>query len=137
MALSAARSTKSRNKHSKRRLPMGVDVIYAGGMVMMNAAGYLMPAAAESANGGVIGVATETVDNSGGSAGDKRCEIEEGTFLFVATSISVGDNLAIMYASDDLTFDETQGSNEPIVGILVEFLSATSGWVEIGVAVGR
>lgn len=136
MVLSVARDTESRNKHSKRRLKMGVDTIYAGGMVMMNAAGYLMPAAAESSNGGVIGVATETVANTG-SAGDKRCEIEEGDFKFVASSISQGDNLAVMYASDDFTFDETQGSNEPIVGILIEFLTSTSGWVTIGVGVGR
>ena len=39
-----------------------------------------------------------------------------------------------MFASDDQTFDETKATNEPTVGILVEFVSSTSGWVDISLA---
>lgn len=134
VALAEARSTDSRNLKDPVSYPMAVDIIYAGSLVRINAAGFLAPAAAEASTGGCVGVAFETVDNSGGSAGDLRCDVQEGHFRFAATSIVQGDVGAVMFASDDQTFDETQGANEPIAGKLVEFLSATEGVIAVGLA---
>lgn len=42
-----------------------------------------------------------------------------------------------MYADDDQTIDETQATNCPRVGYLAEYVSASSGWVRIGLAESR
>lgn len=135
-ALSAARLTKSKNLGAIKRYPCGVDIIYAGGMVMIDSAGYAMPAQAASANVGVVGVATETVDNSAGSAGDANVKVQEGWFLFAGTTLGQTSVGLPVYAEDDQTVDETAGSNEPVAGILIEYVSASSGWVMIGPNVG-
>jgi len=135
-ALSAARITKSKNLGAIKRHPCGVDIIYAGGMVMIDSAGYAMPAAAASANNGVVGVATETIDNSSGSAGDLNVKVQEGWFLFAGDTLEQEDVGHVVYADDDQTIDETQASNAPVVGILMELVSASSGWVAIGHTVG-
>lgn len=134
-ALAAARYTKSKNLGPKKRYLCGVDIIYAGGMVMIDSAGYAMPAAAASANTGVVGVATATVDNSGGSAGDEAVVVQEGWFLFAATTIAQTSINLPVFAEDDQTVDETQGANEPIAGILREVVSSSSCWVEISAAI--
>ena len=134
-ALAAARYTKSKNLGAIKRYPCGVDIIYAGGIVMINSAGYAMPAAAASANAGCVGVATETVDNSGGAAGDEYVKVQEGWFLFAATTIAQTSVNLPVFAEDDQTVDETQGANEPIAGILREVVSSSSCWVEISAAI--
>lgn len=133
-ALAAARQTKSRSLGKIHYVPLAVDIAYAGGAAMINAAGYAAPAAADAGNAGCWGAFTETVDNSGGSAGTKSAQIQEGTFLFAATSIAQTSLGLAMYFTDDQTFDETQGANEPQGGKLVELVSSTSGWVEMSVA---
>lgn len=136
-ALAAARATKSRNLGDKRSYDCAVDICYAGGLAMMNAAGYIQPAAADAGNKGCVGVFTKTVDNSGGSAGDLKAEVQEGDFLFDGDTLGVDDNGSIVYADDDQTLDETQAANTPIAGTLVEYVSASSGWVRVGVATAR
>ena len=131
-ALSAARVTKSKNLGAKKRYPCAVDIIYAGGMVMIDSAGYANPALVQGTNVGVVGVATETVDNSGGSAGDEYVVVQEGWFLFAGTSLAQTSVGLPVYAEDDQTIDETQSGAEPIAGILMEVVSSTSGWVAIG-----
>ena len=126
-ALAAARPTKSKNLGAKKRYPCAVDIIYAGGMVMIDSAGYANPALAQSANTGVVGVATETVDNSGGSAGDEFVVVQEGWFLFAGDSIAQTSVGLPVYADDDQTIDETQASNAPVAGILMEVVSSSSG----------
>lgn len=130
-ALAAARVTKSKNLGPKKRYPVGVDIVYAGGMVMLDSAGFAMPAAAAAANAGVVGVATETVDNSGGAAGDEFVVVQEGWFLFAGTTIAQTSVGLPCYAEDDQTIDETAGANEPVAGILMEIVSSSSGWVRI------
>lgn len=105
-----------------------------GGMAMVNAAGFVTPATAEASNNGVIGVFERTIDNSGGSAGDYLATIIEGEFLFTAVSIVQGSVGAVMYALDDQTFDETQLANQPQCGKLTRFVSATSGYIALSLA---
>lgn len=124
-------SKQSRKIRGKSSYPVAASTTINPGMMVMLDAGYAKEAVASATNDGVHGVATELADNSSGSAGDISVEVEEGEFLFTATSITaamVGD---VVYASDGTTFDETQGSNEPQAGKLMEYVSATSGWVRI------
>jgi predicted RecA/RadA family phage recombinase len=111
------------------------DIIYKGAIVKINAAGYAAPMAAE-ASAYLAGIAYEKADNSSGSAGDINCRvITEGSFLLEGSGFSqasVGDNV---YASDDQTISDTQGTNEIKVGKIVEYVSATQVWVKINASV--
>lgn len=132
-ALAADRNTASRQADIKS-YPVAVDIIYKGSLVCVNASGYLVPASDTSGLTGVVGVAAEKVDNSGGSAGDKHCAVESGRqYKFAATSITqamVGD---IMYVEDDQTVDDIGGThtNEIPAGVLVEYVGTTEGWIFI------
>lgn len=131
MALSAARMTQARSQGTIHRKKMKASTtIYAGGLVMLDSNGLAVPAAASASNKGVVGVALETVTSDSSTATYVR--VQEGIFLFAATSIAQSNENSLMYASADDTFDETQGSNEPVAGRLIEYVSATSGWIFVG-----
>ncbi|HEY0868186.1 MAG TPA: hypothetical protein VGE01_12445 [Fimbriimonas sp.] len=56
--------------------------IYKGALVALNTSGYAVPITHGTASLKFIGVATETVDNSAGSAGDKSVIVaKSGSFL--------------------------------------------------------
>jgi hypothetical protein len=137
-ALTDNRTTASRKLGVKSEIPVAAAVtIYAGSMVMVDSAGYARPAAASVTNRGVPGVATAKADNASGAAGAIKVEVQEGEFLFAADTLGQDDLGAIMYADDDQTIDETQATNCPRVGYLAEYVSASSGWVRIGLAESR
>jgi len=133
-ALAAPRPTSSKSTNCYPQIAFKVNggsKIYAGGMVMLDPDGFARPAAALASNYGIVGVALETADNTSGSDGAIEVVVQCGIFRLVGASLTqakVGDP---MYASDDQTFSGTQGSNEPLVGVLVRYESATDGWVLI------
>jgi hypothetical protein len=130
-ALTARRATDSRNEgKTTTRLMKASTTIYAGSLVMLDSNGLALPAAASAGNKGVVGVAVETVTSA--ASGSYYVTVREGEFLFDATSIAQANVNSKMYASDDHTIDETQGLNEPVAGVLAEYVSATSGWVKVG-----
>lgn len=134
-ALTAARLTKSRGGLRLQKYPVAASTtIYAGSMVMINSAGYAVPAAAAANNKGTVGVAVATVDNSSGSAGDLDVSAQEGEFLFEGDSLDQANLGDIMFSMDDQTVgdDATATGDEPRCGRLTEFVSATSGWLRIG-----
>jgi hypothetical protein len=129
-ALSADKAAKTRNHGDTNRYPLGVDIFYNNALVMLNAAGYLVPAAAATDNNGVVGVfAGPTTDNSGGSAGDLSGDALECDVLVVAVGATQGDVGEPMYASDDQTVSSTNAGTEPVAGICLEYVSATAVWV--------
>jgi len=131
-ALSADRETTRKAKGLKSLL-MGTDIIYKGGFVTLTAAG-LAVAGQATAGYKFAGVAAEKVDDSAG-AGTKWCKVfTEGLFKFAATSITQAMVGEMMYLTDDQTFDETPATVPIPVGILVEYVSATVGWIDIGPA---
>jgi hypothetical protein len=103
--------------------------IYAGSLVCISAAGYAVPAA-DTSGYRFAGVALEQVDNSDGS---KNVRVRRaGVFEFDAVSISQDMVGAAMYAADDHTFDDAAGpTNDIKVGLLVKYVSATKGWIDI------
>lgn len=112
--------------------PVAAVKIYAGSMVCTNAAGYAAPAA-DTVNFKLVGVALEQVDNSAGQAGDKTIRVRRaGVFEFKASSIAQSDVGKQMYVVDDETFDETNPGQGVIAGVLVKYVSATRGWLDIG-----
>jgi hypothetical protein len=103
--------------------------IYAGSLVCVNAAGYAVPAA-DTSGYRFAGVALEQMDNSDGG---KNVRLRRaGVFEFDAVSISQDLVGAAMYAADDHTFDDAAGpTNDIKVGLLVKYVSATKGWIDI------
>lgn len=132
-ALSAIRLTKSRSLGRKISYLMKASTqIYAGSMVMINDAGTAEPAGVDSSNSGIPGVATTSVLST--SAGAERIVVQEGIFLFAAQTLAQTCVGEIAYADDDQTLDETQASNTARAGIFVEYVSASSAWVDISIA---
>ena len=131
-ALSAARMTKSRSpgRLVAYKVTSG-ETVYAGGLVMISSAGTAQAAAASASNQGCVGVATATVT---GSAAGETVVVQEGIFLFAGDSLAQTAVGAKVYAADDQTVDETQATNCPVAGICVEFVSASSAWVDVSLA---
>ena len=131
-ALSAARMTKSRSpgRLVAYKVTSG-ETVYAGGLVMISSAGTAQAAAASASNQGCVGVATATVT---GSAAGETVVVQEGIFLFDGDSLAQTAVGAKVYADDDQTVDETQATNCPVAGICVEFVSASSAWVDVSLA---
>ncbi|MHA1170063.1 MAG: hypothetical protein ACTSRU_19715 [Candidatus Hodarchaeales archaeon] len=110
---------------------VAADTIYQGALVKINASGYLAPCAAE-ASVPFAGVAYERVSNESGANGDKLCRVEsKGAHVLVGSGFSQADLGKEVYASDDNTISTVQGANEQAVGVIVEFISATSVRVKI------
>jgi hypothetical protein len=106
--------------------------IYAGSLVCANTSGYAVPGA-DASGYAFLGVALEQVDNSTGADGAKQVRVRRvGVFEFAAASISQAMVGSPMYAVDDQTFDDAAGpTNDVRVGVLVRYVSATKGWIDI------
>ena len=104
--------------------------IYAGSLVCISAAGYAVPAA-DTSGYRFAGVALEQVDNS---EGGKSVRLRRGAGVFEFDAVSISQDMvgAAMYAADDHTFDDAAGpTNDIKVGLLVKYVSATKGWIDI------
>ena len=104
--------------------------IYAGSLVCVNAEGYAVPAT-DTGGYRMAGVALERADNSDGSDDGKHVRLRRaGVFEFEAINISQDMLGKRMYAIDDHTFAKAD-SYLVGVGILVKYVSATKGWIDI------
>ena len=128
-ALTRDRATPYREGIEVEYLVAANTKIYAGSLVCVNAAGYAVPAA-DTSGYQLAGVALEQVDNSDGG---KHVRLRRaGVFEFDAVSISQDMVGKPMYAADDHTFDDAAGpTNDIKVGLLVKYVSATKGWIDI------
>ena len=132
-ALAANKPIKTRNEGDVQEYDVAASAtIYAGSLVMLKSDGYATPAAAASGNKGVVGWATAKVDNSAGADAALQVWVQEGEILCVGTTLEAEDVGGPVYAEDDQTIDETGAINEPRAGILTEIVSATSGYVKVG-----
>lgn len=109
-ALAAERNTLRRGAQvvpERHTVPVAASTkIYKGGIVALNASGYaVVPSAATTLI--TVGVATETVDNSSGSAGDLKVNVLPGVYR-VGNSAST-DAIALAWVGKDcfLVDDQT------------------------------
>lgn len=99
--------------------------IFKGALVKVKANGYLDK---QSAEAGAVhaGVAYEACDNTDGASGALSCRVETGrAFYMNGVGFSQADLGKKVYASDDNTISTTQGTNECLVGKIIEFVSST------------
>lgn len=129
--LSAERDTLTIAKPGLKGYELQADaVVWQGGMVCVDSDGYLVAASDAAAHSRVVGVADESVDNTGGADGDLKVRVRSGEIYdFAATSITQAMLSTTMYLVDDQTFDDTE--TNVIVGVLMEVVSTTRGKVFI------
>lgn len=114
-------------------VPMAAGAaINAGYFVCTNTSGYAVPGA-DTAGYRFIGVALETKDNSAGNNGDLLIRVRRRScFLMTAASITQAMVGNPMYVKTATSFDDADGcTNDIKAGILVGYVSATKGWIDI------
>ena len=136
MTALAADIETPRKEAGYKSLLMGTDIIYKGGMVTLNASGVAVAGQA-TAGYKFAGVAAEKVDNSAGGSSSYVKVYQKGLFQFTATSITQAMVGKMMYLQDDQTIDDVPATIPIPCGVLVEYVSATSGWIDIGPAVDK
>lgn len=112
---------------------VGVAKIFAGTLVTKNASGYAVKGA-DTASFTFAGVAADTVDNSAGSAGDKKIDVyTEGTFEFgfSGTATQATEGLAVYVVDDSTVALAATTTNDVLVGKVVEFINASTVRVKI------
>ena len=94
------------------------DILYAGGMACLTAAGLAAPAASAASMSAVLGRVERTVDNSAG--GVLRCRILAGQFKYTnsGTSITTADVGKLCYAVDDESVHISNAGGRPIAGAI-------------------
>lgn len=134
MALTADRATKQRAGDQSAFPVAASTTIYVGGMVTLLATGgYAVPAGTASA-GVCVGVAEQTVVNSG-SAGDVNVPVRRGVFQFKNSAsgdlIARADIGATCYIVDDETVAKTDDSGAREAAGIIHDVDANGVWVRI------
>ncbi len=131
MALTKDRPTPTRANRDRHDPMAAAVLIYAGAIVMLDAAGNAVPG--QTATGlKARGVAAEHVDNSGGIAGTESVPSINGCHRFINdASITRADIGNTAYVVDDETVAKTDGpSTRSALGNIVD-VDAIGVWVDI------
>lgn len=135
-ALGAARDTQRDGWDAKpplRTCKMAANgVVHKGGMVALNSSGYA--GAATPTSTVVVGVAEQSVDNTGGANGAKSVTVRRGRFKFAnqGTDLVTQADIATAacYVQDDQTVRHT-ATNSIVAGVPVA-VESDGVWVDIG-----
>ena len=132
MTITVAKKSTDRQDGEIIAFKQGVETIPEGALVMVNAAGFAVNAT-DTAGGVSVGIADETVVNTG-AAGDRSIKVRrKGVFTFVyggtATIANVND---LVYVVNNQTVNLIAvTTNDVVVGRIVEFISANRVRVDI------
>jgi len=135
-ALAKERATPTKVIKSKK-FPIAANVtIYQGALVMGNV-GFAKPGAT-AANHRSVGIALDTIDNTGGSAGDKSVEVDMGREVRLVgfkndtgTAVDAADVFEVVYIKDDQTVT-ADSSGATGAGVCWEYDSERDlVWVEL------
>ena len=114
--------------------------VYAGALVMRNAAGFLLSGATAAGSVGV-GRAEEQVDNSTGSNGDKTIMVRPGVFRFANSAAAdliaqseIGD---VCYIVDDQTVAKTDGTASRSPAGIIHDIDDNGVWVRLDEALTK
>lgn len=110
-------------------------VVYRGALVSVRSDGFAYPSRSGTASDVFVGVAFETVDNTGGAAGARSVRVcKNGTYVYNGSGFTQASVGQAMYVADDNTLTTTATNNQ-LVGYVVEVLSATQARIRIDSAV--
>ena len=131
--ITARKASTDRQDGEVYHFKQGAEAIFEGALVAINAAGFAVNAG-DDASTVVVGVADNSVDNSGGSAGDTEILVRRtGVFTFnTAYTAAQTDVNNLATASDNQTVDlAANTTNDIVVGRIVEVLSTSKVRVDI------
>jgi hypothetical protein len=140
VALTADRNTPEAIGDLREGAVGASTLIYAGAIVMRNAAGFLIRGA--TATGSIaVGRAEQRVDNSGGAQGAQTVRYKVGTFRFnnstAADAITFADIGRACWLVDDDQVARTSGTNTRSRAGIVEMVDAQGVWVRFDEALTR
>lgn len=132
-ALTAERDTIERNGSNLNLPAAAAKKFFGGSLVARDGSGNATPGATATTLLGQ-GRAKETVDNSGGAAGDLTVEIEKGIFRFgnsasadLITRADIGNDC---YIVDDQTVAKTNGTSTRSVAGKIFDVDSLGVWVK-------
>lgn len=131
MSLTADRNTQMKDGELIA-VPMAAVKIYAGALVAANASGYATPGAA-AATLTYLGRAEETVDNSGGNAGDKTVLVRRGKMFkfgnYASDAVTQAELGKLCYIYDDSQVAKTSNAGARSVAGIVLGVDSDGVWV--------
>jgi hypothetical protein len=135
MAVLTAETVRKRRRIEEReweKFSISNVKIFRGAIVCVNASGYIVNGS-DTAALKCRGVASETVDNSAGSAGDKQIEVEWGIHvLFDSTGITAADEGSLAYISDNnVVTNAATATNDIPVGTITKYDGSNKTWVAV------
>lgn len=132
-ATTAERNTPSRNADDFSFPAAAATKILAGTIVVLNSSGNA-EAGATATGKKTVGVAKQTVDNTGGSAGDLQVPIARGCFRFAnsaaADAIANSDYGATCYVVDNQTVAKTDGTGTRSAAGVIRGVDSAGVWVQ-------
>lgn len=133
-ALSADRNTARAEGDVRQGAVAAAMLIYAGALIMRNAAGYIVKG--QTATGLVgVGRAEARVDNSAGGNGDLNVAYRPGVFRYAnsagADEITQAETGDVCYAVDDQTVAKTDGTSTRSPAGIVDHVDAQGVWVRL------
>jgi len=138
-ALTSDRNTQAR-LGDIRQNPVAANVrIFAGALLMRDAAGNLRPGATATGSTGV-GRADEAVDNTGGAAGAVTVNWRSGVFLArndATDAVDAAGTDALCYFTDDQTVAASDGTGTRSPAGIVDEVAAEGVWVRFDAALAR
>lgn len=131
-ATTEGRNTKRRDG-AQLSFPAAASKVLAGTIVVLNTSGEAEAGA--TATGKIaVGVAEQTVDNSGGSAGDLNVPVRRGVFAFANSAstdaIANKDYGTTCYIVDNQTVAKTNGTSTRSAAGIVRGVDEAGVWVE-------
>lgn len=140
VALTAGRNTPQIAGDVREGLLAASTAVFAGSLLMRNAAGYIVKGATAT---GLVGVgrAEDAADNAAGSAGDVSVLYRPGCFRFAnsaaADEITVAEIGDVVYAVDDQTVAKTDGTASRSPAGFVDSVDALGVWVRFDEALTK
>lgn len=133
-ALATDRNTARSQGDDRSGLVAASTLIYAGALLMRNAAGYVIEG--QTATGLVgVGRAEERVDNLTGANGDLSAAYRPGIYHFANSAagdlITFADIGAICFVVDDQTVAKTDGTSTRSKAGYIDNVDATGVWVRL------
>lgn len=132
MALTEGRLTKQRDGKDTPAPVAAATKLYTGGLACFNATGFAVPGA-DTAGLKFGGMILKDVDNSGGGDGDEKATLRRGVQVLMKGSglsqANVGDRVCLV--DDETVAPAGVTTNDIECGTLMEFVSATAGWVAL------
>ena len=140
VALTKDRSTKQRIGDERIGAIAATGLIFAGALLMRNAAGFVLPGATATGMVG-IGRAEEQIDNSAGADGDARVRVMGGIYRYANSaaadeiaSANIGD---LAYIVDDQTVALTNGTGTRSAAGTIHDVDTLGVWVRFDEALTR